>query len=129
MKQFDPKPFLLGVLLTTTLYCIQFFLFQNALDLSKIRFGALSVLLFFYLATLFILVINEVLIHFAPAQVAYAFLFSVLIKIGAFMMFFSSSIVVLENKTYTELIVLILPLFVFLFAEVLLLAKRLKTVE
>ncbi len=120
---------LFSFFVSTSLLLVLYFGFQYALDFNKVRFNAISILLFFYVTTLVVLCVNECLLLLVPSHMGYAFLFSILIKFGLFLFLFGDQVLILIDKSLVEKILLVIPLVLFLTLEVMLLTKRIKMLE
>lgn len=100
----------------------------DGMDLSP-RFAVLSVCLFHIIASLLVFVLEELAIETVPSQAGVAYLALVFIKMGVFIMIFSSSILSTEGLYKSEKIALIIPFISFLLLEALFVAKSLKLLD
>ena len=81
--------------------------------------------MFHAIATIIIYLIVETLNEKLPNQVGYAYLMLICFKIGAFVLIFQKSIFSLETLEMTSRISLVIPLFVFLITEGVIIGKLL----
>lgn len=84
-----------------------------------------QVYLFHFIATTIVYVSMEAMSTFLPTQAGYAYLFLMLIKIGIFVLIFKNSVFEKEALSVAERFGLVVPLFLFLLAEAIGVAKLL----
>lgn len=123
--------FLSFLLLGLFVYYTQFFLI-DLLEI-KIRFSILDLHLFFGVLSLIICTLLKILslVKRLKEQVGFIYLFSLVLKLGLFALFFSKSILSIQNLTKVESLNILIILFVFTSLEVHFVVKLLnqKTLE
>lgn len=95
---------------------------------TKVAFSLISIYLFFGIASIVIITGLELLFKYLPSSTGYAFLVSVFLKMGLFiLLFFAGSLSeVALNKV--DKISILIPLFSFMTLETLVVVSRLKGV-
>lgn len=119
-----PKRILTTVAIIIAIFFISYGL-NNYVIGQDLPFSLLSVYLFHAIATIIIYLIVETLNEKLPNQVGYAYLMLICFKIGAFVLIFQKSIFSLETLEMTSRISLVIPLFVFLITEGVIIGKLL----
>lgn len=119
-----PKRILTTVAIIIAIFFISYGL-NNYVIGQALPFSLLSVYLFHAIATIIIYLIVETLNEKLPNQVGYAYLMLICFKIGAFVLIFQKSIFSLETLEMTSRISLVIPLFVFLITEGVIIGKLL----
>ena len=116
--------FLIAVLL---LFVISFFLHNFILDSKEISvsFSLLGVYGFHVISAIVVYSIVELVAEKIPNQAGYAYLASIFLKIGFFVLIFQASIFANEELTKPERISLVIPLFLFLITEAIAVSKLL----
>lgn len=122
---------ILFVALALVLFLINYFGLSFGLEGNQEapRFSILSVCLFHLIASVLVYVIEELAIETVPSQAGVAYLALVFIKMGIFIMVFSSSILSTEGMYMSEKLVLIIPFLLNLFLEGFFVAKSLKIMD
>jgi hypothetical protein len=109
------------------LFVVVFFTHQNFIRIENLRYSLFFVYLFHSISTLIIYVLIEVISMKLPNQAGYAYLASIFLKIGFFVLLFSATVfsdVVMEKE---ERISLVIPLFLFLIAETIAVSRLLNS--
>ena len=112
--------------------CLSFFYVHTFLlaELEQLlRYELLAVYLFHAIASFGVYLIIEITANKSSIQIAYAFLPTLFLKLMFFVIFFKPTIFTLEKLTMTEKTSLLLPLFLFLFLEVIALLMLLNKQE
>lgn len=109
-------PFTMLVLLTgVVLYFVQQYIL-SAMGQS-VGFSVAGMYVFHFVAYIIICLSVEFLYSKLPSQVGYAYLASVFIKIGVFVLVFKSAIFAAESLSMPERLSIVVPMFVFLVLE------------
>ena len=109
------------------LFVVVFFTHQNFIRIENLRYSLFFVYLFHSISTLIIYILIEVISMKLPNQAGYAYLASIFLKIGFFVLLFSATVfsdVVMEKE---ERISLVIPLFLFLIAETIAVSRLLNS--
>lgn len=116
--------FLIAVLL---LFVISFFSHNFILQSKEISvsFSLLGVYGFHVISAIVVYSIVELVAEKIPNQAGYAYLASIFLKIGFFVLIFQASIFANEELTKPERISLVIPLFLFLITEAIAVSKLL----
>ncbi|CAM1352138.1 DUF6168 family protein [Tenacibaculum crassostreae] len=116
--------FLIAVLL---LFVISFFSHDFILQSKEISvsFSLLGVYGFHVISAIIVYGIVELVAAKIPNQAGYAYLASIFLKIGFFVLIFQASIFANEELTKPERISLVIPLFLFLITEAIAVSKLL----
>lgn len=93
---------------------------------DSVGFSILSICLFHVIASTIAFGLFELCVRFIPSQAGVAFLALVFLKLGVFVMIFSSNILGEVSLNKAEKMVLIIPMFSFLSLEALWIARTLK---
>ncbi|NQX86894.1 MAG: hypothetical protein HRT67_13520 [Flavobacteriaceae bacterium] len=96
---------------------------MNQIPLS---FALFSVYLFHVIAAFIVYILVEVIADHLPNQAGYAYLASVFVKMGVFVLLFKATILANDHLTKPERFSLIVPLFIFLMVEAVAVANVLK---
>lgn len=106
---------LLVVMITVILYVVHIY----ALDYvgQETAFSLMGMYTFHFVAYLIICLSVEYLYTRLPSQVGYAYLASVFIKIGVFVLVFKSTIFGAEELNMAERLSIVVPMFLFLVFE------------
>ncbi len=116
-------------LIVIAAFVVLFSLHKMLLGEHKMVLSLNALYAFFVVSTLIIIVSLELLANVLPDKVGYAFLMAVFIKMGLFILIFSSN-GLLEKKLYlADKLGVLLPFFIFLLIEALAIASRLKLME
>lgn len=92
-----------------------------------ISFTLLSVYLFHSIAAIIIYSIVEFVADKMPNQAGYAYLASVFLKIGFFVLIFKATVFTNESLAKAERLSLVIPLFIFLITEAIAISKLLNS--
>ena len=106
---------ILVLILSVALYVAQHYLL-NPLE-QKLTFSLEGMYLFHFISYVIICLSVEYLNTKLPSQVGYAYLASVFIKIGVFVLVFKSTIFNAEILSMAERLSIIVPMFLFLVLE------------
>ena len=106
-----------------TSYLSHFYIFQ--VKQFQLGFSLLSVYSFFGISAILIYSVVELIAYKIPTQAGYAYLASVFLKIGVFLLIFQYSIFNEIALTTSEKFSLIIPFFLFLILEAVFISKLL----
>lgn len=109
------------------LFVVVFSTHQNFIRIENLRYSLFFVYLFHSISTLIIYILIEVISMKLPNQAGYAYLASIFLKIGFFVLLFNATVfsdAVLEKE---ERISLVIPLFLFLIAEAIAVSRLLNS--
>lgn len=100
-------------------FCVAYFLHNYILQSQQLtlNYSLLLVYLFFVISSLFVYVVIEVLASIIPKQVGFAYLASIFLKIGFFVLVFKSSFFLQDNLEMYQKLSVVIPLFLFLTIE------------
>ena len=116
-------------LIVIAAFIVLYSLHKMLLGSQKMVLSLNALYAFFVVTTLIIIISLELLATVLPDKVGYAFLMAVFIKMGLFILIFSSN-GLLEKKLYlADKLGVLLPFFIFLLIEALAIASRLKLME
>ena len=116
-------------LIVIAAFVVLYSLHKMLLGSQKMVLSLNALYAFFVVTTLIIIISLELLANVLPDKVGYAFLMAVFIKMGLFILIFSSN-GLLEKKLYlADKLGVLLPFFIFLLIEALAIASRLKLME
>ena len=123
------KQILLFLGAITLFFAFSYFPHQYFLSLQEttLRFSLFSIYVFHYIATILVYILVSIIAEKMPNQAGYAYLASVFLKLGVFLMIFQSSIFSDEILSKIEKTALIIPLFLFLLIEAVFVSKVLNT--
>lgn len=85
----------------------------------NLPFSVVSLYVFFGISSVIIISGIELLYTIMPNNAGYAFLVGMFVKMGIFMMAFYSKMLSVKNIHFADKIFILVPLFVFLFLETL----------
>ncbi len=85
----------------------------------NLPFSVVSLYVFFGISSVVIVSGIELLYTIMPNNAGYGFLVGMFVKMGLFMMLFYSKMLELKNILFVDKIYILVPLFVFLFLETL----------
>lgn len=110
------------------LFILSYSLHQYILQSKEITptFSLLSIYLFHVVSAIIIYLIVEVVAKYVVSQAGYAYLSSVFLKLGFFVLIFKNPVFT-EDLSKPERISLVIPLFIFLISEALATAKLLNS--
>lgn len=106
---------LLVLILSVALYFCQHYLLNS--QEQKLAFSLTNMYLFHFISYVIICLSVEFLNTKLPSQVGYAYLASVFIKIGVFVLVFKSTILRAEDLSMAERLSIVAPMFLFLVLE------------
>ena len=115
------------IFIAALLFVAVFFVHQNFTDVEDLQYSLSAVYWFHFISTLIIYTLVEGVSWKIPNQAGYAYLASIFLKIGLFVLLFKATVfseVVLEKE---ERISLIIPLFLFLIAEAIAVSRLLNS--
>lgn len=100
-------------------FCVAYFLHNYILQSQQLtlNYSLLLVYLFFVISSLFVYVVIEVLASIIPSQVGYAYLVSMFLKIGVFMLLFGDIFFSDEILEMPQKLAVVIPFFIFLIIE------------
>lgn len=117
---------LIAIFLGVILFTLHNYLIQ--VFEAKVAFSLLSIYLFFCISSVVIITVLELLFKYLPSSTGYAFLVSVFLKMGLFiLLFFAGSLSDIALNKVDKISILI-PLFSFMTLETLAVVSRLKGV-
>jgi hypothetical protein len=121
------KRILYFIVLIIVLYLISYNLHWYLLTIndSYLSFSLHSVYLFHVIAAGIVYAIVELVADKLPNQAGYAYLASIFLKIGFFVIIFQAPIFENDNLTKPERFSLVIPLFLFLISEAIAVSKLL----
>lgn len=93
----------------------------------QVSFSLLSVYLFHAISAFFIYFLIELIAENVPDQSGYGYLALISIKLGVFVLVFKSDVFANEHLSQFERFSLVIPLFLFLIAEAVSIAKLLNS--
>jgi len=110
------------------LFIISYSLHQYILQSQEITptFSLFSIYLFHIISAIVVYLIVEVVAKYVVSQAGYAYLSSVFLKLGFFVLIFKNPVFT-EELSKPERISLVIPLFLFLISEALATAKLLNS--
>ncbi len=109
------------------LFIVSYFLNSYLVVEEEFSFSLLKIYLFHTIAALIVYTVVEFVADYLPNQAGYAYLASIFIKIGFFVLIFNSSVFDNDNLSRPEKISLVAPLFLFLIAEAIAVSKLLNS--
>ena len=121
------KRILLFITTIIFLFVVSYFTHDYIL-LSKeiyLAFSLLGVYSFHVVSAIIVYSIVELIANYLPNQAGYAYLASIFLKIGFFVLIFQASVFANEELTKPERFSLVIPLFLFLIAEAIAVSKLL----
>ena len=121
------KRILLFITTIIFLFVVSYFTHDYIL-LSKeiyLTFSLLGVYSFHVVSAIIVYSIVELIANYLPNQAGYAYLASIFLKIGFFVLIFQASVFANEELTKPERFSLVIPLFLFLIAEAIAVSKLL----
>lgn len=120
-------------IITVFLICLVIAVSANIINeqllTQKLRFSLNAIYGFHAIATFIIYFLINLVYKNLPNQAGYAYLISVFIKMGVFVLVFKTSVFSIDALTKPEKITLIVPLFLFLFLEAIFITKLLNLKE
>ncbi|MBQ0768910.1 MAG: hypothetical protein KBT58_06430 [Bizionia sp.] len=120
------KRILYFVLAIVALFAVTFSV-HNFLTTSDLSFSLLKVYSFHAVSAILVYAVIELLASTLPNQAGYAYLMTMFFKIGFFVLLFQESVFNRETLTQPERIGLVIPLFIFLLAEAIVVGKLLNS--
>ncbi len=100
---------------------------HNYINNSDLSFSLLNIYSFHAISAIVVYTIVELVASKLPSQAGYAYLMMIFLKIGTFILIFQGSVFLKNDLSLPERISLIVPLFIFLIAEALAVAKLLNS--
>lgn len=119
------KRILLFAVALVLLFVLSYFTNSYLVKELTISFSLLQVYLFHVVAAFVVYAIVEFVASILPNQAGYAYLASIFIKIGLFVLIFNASVFAKENLSRPERVSLVVPLFLFLITEAVAISKLL----
>ncbi|WP_299676154.1 DUF6168 family protein [uncultured Tenacibaculum sp.] len=119
------KRILLFAVALVLLFVLSYFTNSYLVKELTISFSLLQVYLFHVIAAFVVYAIVEFVASILPNQAGYAYLASIFIKIGLFVLIFNASVFAKENLSRPERVSLVVPLFLFLITEAVAISKLL----
>ena len=109
------------------LFAVSYFPHNYTLQLKEthLSFSLLYVYLFHVIAAIIVYSIVEFVAEKLPNQAGYAYLASIFLKIGFFVLLFQASVFANEQLSKPDRISLVIPLFLFLIVEAIAVSKLL----
>ncbi|TDQ28560.1 DUF6168 family protein [Tenacibaculum caenipelagi] len=109
------------------LFTVSYFPHDYIVNSKEIHlsFSLISIYLFHVVAAIIVYSIVEFVAEKLPNQAGYAYLASIFLKIGLFVLIFQASVFVNEQLSKPERISLVIPLFLFLIVEAIAVSKLL----
>ena len=93
----------------------------------KLSFSLISIYLFFTIAAIIIISGLELLFEYLASTAGYAFLVSVFLKMGIFVLLFFAGGMAEKSLTMIDKLSILIPLFIFMGIETSVVIKRLKS--
>jgi hypothetical protein len=115
------------ILLAITLLFVTSYNLHHYLINEEMFFSLFNIYLFHAVFAILIYICIEIVADKLPNQAGYAYLMLMCFKIGAFVLIFQASVFSLEVLSRTQRLALVVPLFLFLIAEALAVAKLLNS--
>lgn len=119
------KRILIFFIVLLSLFYISYFSNLYLLGNTELSFSLLQVYAFHAIAAFIVYAIVEFIASVLPTQAGYAYLASIFIKIGVFVLVFNASVFAKDNLSRPERISLVVPLFLFLITEAIVISKLL----
>ncbi|MDX1270946.1 DUF6168 family protein [Bizionia paragorgiae] len=120
------KRILIFVLAIAVLFALTYNI-HNYLNTSELSYSLLLVYSFHAIAAALVYFLVELLASILPNQAGYGYLMTMFFKIGFFVLLFQESVFSKETLTQPERIGLVIPLFIFLLAEAIVVGKLLNS--
>lgn len=122
------KQLLVSLLINTVLFVVSYFSHYTILKVLEIElfYSLMSIYLYFFLGNLTASFIYFAVYKISPDSIGYLFLTLVMVKLGLFMLIFNQSLFAEIALNMTEKVSLLIPLFLFLVVESLLLSNSLQ---
>ena len=114
-------------LIVSLLFLGTFYLHNSLIDITTLKFSLFGVYLYHPSSVVVIYTLVEFVAKYLPTQAGYAYLMCMLFKIGVFVLLFQDSVFKDVVLTKADKIGLIAPLFLFLIAEAIAVAKLLNS--
>jgi hypothetical protein len=108
-------------------FLIVFYAHKYFLGIKELHYSLFNVYLFHVVSTVLIYVIVETVAWKLPSQAGYAYLASIFLKIGFFVMIFQATVFSEIELEKFERVSLIVPLFLFLIIEAVAVSKLLNS--
>lgn len=120
-----PKRILLFITLSSIIGVVLFYANNIYLKDLTTRFSLINIYLFFTIASCIIYALVELVAEFLPNQAGFAYLATMFIKIGLFLLIFKNAIFAEKSLEVHEKTSIILPFFLFLITEGIMIGKLL----
>ncbi|APG65966.1 hypothetical protein LPB136_11595 [Tenacibaculum todarodis] len=119
-------PFLSAIIIV---FLISYLGHSKSLDLfnSQLSYSLLKVYLFHLIASAIVFTLVVLVFFKIPNQAGYAYLASVFLKLGFFVLIFKASVFTEVDLTKVERVSLVIPLFIFLISEAIGVSKLLNS--
>ncbi|WP_075341499.1 DUF6168 family protein [Tenacibaculum agarivorans] len=121
------KRIVLFIAAIVLLFIVSYFLNSYLVEENHFPFSLFSVYLFHAIAASIVYAIVELVADKLPNQAGYAYLASIFIKIGFFVLIFNTSVFGENILTKPERFSLVVPLFLFLITEAIMVSKLLNS--
>jgi hypothetical protein len=120
------KRIILVLIAILLLFVISYTLHYSLLN-EDLAFSLLNIYTFHAISAILIYICIEVVADKLPNQAGYAYLMLMCFKIGGFVLIFQASVFSIEVLSQTQRLALVAPLFIFLIAEAIAVAKLLNS--
>ncbi len=105
------------LILTVVVFFVVYYVHHFLLEKEIVSYSLMSVYLFHLIASVFVYTIIEAVAEYLPDQAGYAYLASMFLKLGFFLLMFKSALFSGVSLVQVERISLVIPLFLFLIIE------------
>lgn len=121
------KRILYLILTVIVLFLVSYIVHEYVLTLKEVNlpYSLLSIYIFHVIATIIIYVSLEFLADNLPNEAGYGYLAFMLLKIGFFLLIFQDTVFGEEKLVKLEKVSLVIPLFIFLATEAIVVSKLL----
>lgn len=121
------KRILYLILIVIVLFLVSYSVHEYVLTLKEVNlpYSLLSIYIFHVIATIIIYVSLEFLADNLPNEAGYGYLAFMLLKIGFFLLIFQDTVFGEEKLVKLEKVSLVIPLFIFLATEAIVVSKLL----
>ena len=120
------KRIILVLIAIVLLFIISYTLHYSLLN-QELVFSLFNIYVFHAICATLIYICVEIVADKLPNQAGYAYLMLMCFKIGAFVLIFQASVFSIEVLSQTQRVALVAPLFIFLIAEAIAVAKLLNS--
>lgn len=94
---------------------------------ENLFFSLLSIYIFHAVSAVFVYVTVEIVSNYLPNQAGYSYLMMMCLKIGAFVLIFQTSVFAKSPLSQVERVSLVIPLFLFLIVEAIVVSRLLNS--